>query len=165
MKMVTREVTVVSNTFEIDDIDGHIIRLLQKNGRIPFLTIANELGLAEGTIRRRVARLIDEKILQIVGVTDPLKVGMHTVAIVGLRIERGKIDAAIAQLKDMPEVRYIALATGNHDIIIEIVVPGNEALLAFLTHKLNKISWIINTGTSLVLKIAKQDFGWGTEDV
>jgi len=155
----------VSNDFEIDDIDRHIIRLLQKNGRIPFLTIANELGLAEGTIRRRVARLIDEKILQIVGVTDPLKVGMHTVAIVGLRVQRGKIDATIAQLKDMPEVRYIALATGNHDIIIEIVVPSNEALLIFLTHKLNKISWIINTGTSLVLKIAKQDFSWGTEDV
>jgi len=158
-------VTAVSNDFEIDDIDRHIIRLLQKNGRIPFLTIANELGLAEGTIRRRVARLIDEKILQIVGVTDPLKVGMHTVAIVGLRVQRGKIDATIAQLKDMPEVRYIALATGNHDIIIEIVVPSNEALLIFLTHKLNKISWIINTGTSLVLKIAKQDFSWGTEDV
>ncbi|NMB38588.1 MAG: Lrp/AsnC family transcriptional regulator [Firmicutes bacterium] len=155
----------MSNDFEIDDIDRHIIRLLQKNGRIPFLTIANELGLAEGTIRRRVARLIDEKILQIVGVTDPLKVGMHTVAIVGLRVQRGKIDATIAQLKDMPEVRYIALATGNHDIIIEIVVPSNEALLIFLTHKLNKISWIINTGTSLVLKIAKQDFSWGTEDV
>ena len=81
------------------------------------------------------------------------------------RVERGKIDAVIAELREMPEVRYIAFTTGNHDIIIEIVVPSNDALLTFLTHKLNKISSIINTGTSLVLKIAKQDFRWGTEDV
>lgn len=56
---------------EIDEIDRKIIDLLQNDGRVPFLTIANQLGLAEGTIRRRVARLLDEKVLEIVGVTDP----------------------------------------------------------------------------------------------
>lgn len=152
------------SNFELDDTDRRIISVLQADGRCPFLTVANELGLAEGTIRRRVGRLIDEKILKIVGVTDPLKVGMHTVAIVGLKVSRGRIESVIKQLKKLQEVRYVALATGNYDIIIEIVVANNDALLVFLINKLDEISGILNTGTSLVLKIAKQDFSWGSED-
>ncbi|MGB4615305.1 MAG: Lrp/AsnC family transcriptional regulator [Limnochordia bacterium] len=149
---------------EIDEIDRKIIQMLQNDGRVPFLTIANQLGLAEGTIRRRVARLLDERILEIVGVTDPQQVGMHTVAIVGLNVERRRIEDTIERLRQMPEVRYIAVATGMYDIITEIVVPSNDALLEFLIAKLNEIPWIMNTGTSLVLKIAKQDFAWNPHD-
>ncbi|HHT37262.1 MAG: Lrp/AsnC family transcriptional regulator [Candidatus Wallacebacter cryptica] len=149
---------------ELDDIDRSIIQILQEDGRVPFLTIANQLGVAEGTIRRRVARMMDENILQIVGITDPQKVGMHTVALVGLSVERRRIEDTIVRLKDMPEVRYVAVATGMYDIIIEIVVPSNDALLEFLIGKLNEIPWIVDTGTSLVLKIAKQDLAWAMEN-
>lgn len=149
---------------DLDHIDQQIIELLQKEGRIPYLAIANELGVAEGTIRRRVARMLDENILKIVGITDPQKVGMNTVALVGLTVERRRIEDTIMRLKDLPEVRYVAVATGMYDIIIEIVVPSNDALLEFLIKKLNEIPWIVGTDTSLVLKINKQSFAWGPDD-
>jgi len=148
----------------LDDTDRQIIRLLQKDGRMPFLTIANELGLAEGTVRRRVGKLIEDKVLQIVGVTDPFKVGMQTVAIVGMKVERSKIDQITKALSAMPEVRYVALSTGNYDLIIEIVVESNDELLTFLINKLGEISGILNTGTSLVLKVAKQNYTWGPQE-
>ena len=150
--------------YELDDVDRGIIRLLQDDGRAPFLTIANELGLVEGTIRRRVTRLIESETLQIVGVTDPLKVGMHTVAIVGLKVERGHLDSVIGALKDMYEVRYVGLATGSYDVIIEVVVSNNDALLRFLIYELGNIDGIVNTGTSLVLKTSKQNYSWGLDD-
>lgn len=149
---------------QVDDIDRQIIHLLQKDGRMPYLTIANELGLAEGTIRRRVARLIDDQILQIVGVTDPLKIGMQTVAIVGMKVERGKIDKIVNALSGMSEVRYVAMSTGNYDLVIEVVVPSNDHLLQFLINKLDDIDGIYNTGTSLVLQVAKQNFSWSPKD-
>ena len=40
------------NGYVLDEFDREIIRLLQQDGRMPFLTIANQLGLAEGTVRR-----------------------------------------------------------------------------------------------------------------
>lgn len=149
---------------QLDDTDRQIIKLLQNDGRMPFLTIANRLGLAEGTVRRRVSRLMDDRVLQIVGVTDPFKVGMNTVAIVGMKVERSRIEDITKALGDMAEVRYVALSTGNYDLIIEVVVGGNEELLTFLVNKLGEIPGITNTGTSLVLKVAKQDFGWGFTD-
>lgn len=146
----------------LDDTDREIIKLLQQDGRMPFLTIANQLGLAEGTVRRRVARLLDEKILRIVGITDPFKIGLHTVAIVGLKVERGRLDLTAEALAKLPEVRSVALSTGNFDLVIQVAVKNNDELLTFLIKKLSEIPGILNTGTSLVLKVAKEDFAWGT---
>lgn len=127
---------------------------------MPFLTIANELGLAEGTIRRRVARLLDEGLLRIVGVADPFKVGLNTVAVVGMKVDRARIEEIAEQLKSLSEVRYVALATGNYDLVIEVVVPSNDELLTFLIDTLRDIEGINNTGTSIVLKVAKQDLAY-----
>ncbi|HHT72447.1 MAG TPA: Lrp/AsnC family transcriptional regulator [Firmicutes bacterium] len=147
--------------YVLDETDREIIELLQEDGRMPFLTIANQLGLAEGTVRRRVARLLEEKVLKIVGITDPFKIGLYTVAVVGLKVERGKIDHIAQALADLPEVRSVALSTGNFDLVIQVAVKNNDELLTFLIRKLSDIPGILNTGTSLVLKVAKEDFAWG----
>lgn len=147
-------------SFVLDEFDRAIINLLQQNGRMPFLTIANQLDLAEGTVRRRVGKLLNEGLLRIVGVADPFKVGLNTVAVVGMKVERGRIENIAEQLSALPEVRYVALSTGNYDLVIEVVVSGNDELLTFLVDTLRDIDGISNTGTSIVLKVAKQDLAW-----
>lgn len=146
--------------FVLDEFDRKIIRLLQSDGRMPFLTIANELGLAEGTVRRRVSKLMDEGLLKIVGIANPFKVGLKTVAVVGLKVDRGKIQPIAEQLSALNEVRYVALSTGNYDLVIEVVVVSNDELLTFLVDTLSSIPGIHNTGTSIVLKVAKEDLAW-----
>ena len=131
-----------------DEFDREIIRLLQQDGRMPFLSIANRLGLAEGTVRRRVAKLRSEGLLKIVGFADPFKAGLQTVAIVGLKVERGRIEAIAEQLTTMKEVRYVALSTGNNDLVNEDVVSIYVELLSFLVDKLFVFSGIFYTGTS-----------------
>lgn len=148
------------NGFVLDEFDREIIRLLQRDGRMPFLTIANQLGLAEGTVRRRVAKLLDEGLLRIVGIANPFKIGMQTVAIVGLKVDRGRIEQIAKELSALSEVRYVALSTGNYDLVIEVVVSSNDELLTFLVETLAEIEGINNTGTSIVLKVAKEDLAW-----
>lgn len=144
----------------LDDFDREIIRLLQYDGRMPFLTIANKLELAEGTVRRRVSRLLDEGLLRIVGITDPFKVGLNTVAVVGMKVDRGRINAIAQELSALNEVRYVALSTGNYDLVVEVVVSSNDELLIFLVDTLKSIPGINNTGTSIVLKVVKQNLAW-----
>lgn len=148
------------STIILDEFDRDIIRLLQSDGRMPFLTIANQLGLAEGTVRRRVAKLLDEGLMRVVGMADPFKVGLSTVAVVGLKVDRGKIEAIARKLSTLTEVRYVALCTGNYDLVIEVVVANNDELLTFLVDTLSQVPGINNTGTSIVLKVAKEDLAW-----
>ena len=146
------------NGFVLDEFDREIIRLLQQDGPCPFYH-RQRLG-GGGTVRRRVAKLRSEGLLKIVGIADPFKVGLQTVAIVGLKVERGRIEAIAEQLSSLKEVRYVALSTGNYDLVIEVVVSNNDELLTFLVDKLSEISGINNTGTSVVLKVAKEDLAW-----
>ncbi|MGD8392813.1 MAG: winged helix-turn-helix transcriptional regulator, partial [Desulfobacterales bacterium] len=58
-----------------DQIDCRMIELLQKDGRIPNTDIAKEIGISEATVRSRLNRLIEEGYIQIVAVSNPIKLG------------------------------------------------------------------------------------------
>lgn len=145
----------------LDDIDRGILHHLCQDGRTPFTSIATALDVAEGTVRKRVNRLLEEGVLQVVGIIDPEKVGIQTLAIVGVKTMGSNVDRVVAQLRKLPEVRYVAICAGTYDIILEVAVPSNEALFVFLTKTLRTIPDVIGSDTSLVMKICKQRYEWG----
>ena len=77
----------VSAPPRIDALDQGIIEALQANGRESFRAIAARLGVSEATIRARYARLCDDDILQVVGVTNPLGLGFEQ-ALIGIKTVR-----------------------------------------------------------------------------
>ncbi|MDQ7843133.1 MAG: Lrp/AsnC family transcriptional regulator [Armatimonadota bacterium] len=144
----------------LDPLDIEIIRALQRDGRTPYSTLAGQLGVAEGTIRKRVARLLAEGYLRIVGVAAPFKVGMDVVAIIGLNVARQRLTGALRRLQALDAVRYIAMTTGTFDFIIEVVLPSTQDLLRFLVTDLARVPGLNRTETSLVLEISKQSYDW-----
>ena len=74
-------------TDDVSPLDKRIIEHLQADGRRPFTQIAADLGVSEAAVRARTNRLIERGILQVVGVTDPLKLGFHQMAMIGIRCE------------------------------------------------------------------------------
>ena len=69
----------VSRGRPLDAIDSEIISLLQKDGRATNIHIAKTIGISEATVRNRLQRLIDERIVQIVAVCDPFRIGFGIV--------------------------------------------------------------------------------------
>ena len=76
----------------MDQIDLDIIALLQQNGRMPYTEIAEALDVSEGTVRNRVARLQDDKIIQIVGMADPYQLSYDAPAIIGVSVNPQQMD-------------------------------------------------------------------------
>lgn len=144
----------------LDDLDRGIVRLLQEDGRMPYRTMAGRLGVSEGTIRYRLVRLLDEAVVRVVGVADPFKTGMETVAITGLHVRRSKIRDAVDRLMAMDEVRYVATTTGTFDLIVEIVLPNNDDLHQFLVERLAGVPGVGASDTWMVLRIHKQSYTW-----
>jgi len=136
------------------------VAILQEDGRTPYTTIAEALGVAEGTIRKRVARLIDDGILRIVGVVDPKMVDQSTIAVIGIHTEGEPVNNIVAKLSELEEVRYIGVSAGTYDLIVEIVVGSNEELFDILTHKVRLIPGISGSDTSLIMKVCKERYNW-----
>lgn len=144
----------------LDPLDLEIIGALQDDGRVPYSAMAEQFGVVEGTIRKRVTRLLDEGYLRIVGVANPFKVGMDVVAIIGLNVARQQMPDALTLLRELDAIRYIAITTGTFDAIIEVVLPTTQDLLRFLMHDLARVPGLNRTETSLVLEIPKQSYDW-----
>ena len=97
----------------MSDLDKRIIEHLQTDGRRPFTQIAADLGVSEAAVRARTNRLIERGILQVVGVTDPLKLGFHQMAMIGIRCESDQLVAVAEQVAEMPEVDYVVITAGH----------------------------------------------------
>ena len=144
----------------IDAVDRQIIVFLQRDGRLTNSEIGRRLGLAEGTIRRRIERMLAEGIVHIAAVANPFKIGLPIVVLIGIDVDPPRMEHVARLLVEMPQVRYVGYSTGAHDIIIEALFPSNQALLHFLTHKLAKIRGIRKTETSLQLDVLKRSYEW-----
>jgi Lrp/AsnC family transcriptional regulator for asnA, asnC and gidA len=147
---------------DVSDLDKRVIEHLQADGRRPFTQIAAELGVSEAAVRARTNRLIERGILQIVGVTDPLKLGFHQMAMIGIRCESDQLVEVADQIAEMPEVDYVVITAGTYDLLIETVCEDNEALLRFLTEKLRSLNGVRETETFMYLRLVKQTYQWGT---
>ncbi|NLV91132.1 MAG: Lrp/AsnC family transcriptional regulator [Firmicutes bacterium] len=147
----------MAETFpELDELDFAIIRFLETDGRMPYTTIASELNVAESTVRKRITRLIDSKVLEIVAIPDPVKVGLGTVALIGVKIEGDDLQTAVEILQEKEMVRFIGVTTGTFDLMIGVTMDSNERLFDFVTHTLRKIPGVVGSQTSLILKVFKQ---------
>ena len=151
----------VTKPVHLDDKSKKMIALLQKDGRMSYTAIANEVGLSEAAVRQRVQRLLDNAVMQIVAVTDPLTLGFARQVMVGLKVE-GDMRPVAAALAQIPEVDYVVICAGAYDLLAELVCTDDDHLLVLLNDKIRAIPGVTGTETFVYLKLAKQTYAWGT---
>jgi Lrp/AsnC family transcriptional regulator, regulator for asnA, asnC and gidA len=144
----------------VDGVDREIIRMLQRNGRTSNTDIARVLQVTETTVRKRIARLIDEGLVNVVAVPTPRAVGMTMSAIIGISVLLPRLQAVSERLTSCPEVRYIGVATGRYDIIVEAFFNDQAHLLEFVSTKLGALEGVTGAETNLILKVAKFSYEW-----
>ncbi len=147
---------------KLDHIDCGIIKLLQKDGRLSNTTIGKKLGISEATVRTRLNRLIKEEIIQVVAVSNPIKLGFQIVGNMRMHVDLKKIDNVIRELKKLKAIWFIAQTTGGTDIYTEFVLKSLDELNVLIFEKINKVDGIIRTETSLIINFVKREYDWGT---
>lgn len=158
---MTTRAAVEPRTVGLDELSKRIVEQLQEDGRRSYATIAKVVGLSEAAVRQRVQRLLDGGVMQIVAVTDPLRVGFQRQALIGLKIE-GDLREAARQLAGIDEVDYVVVCAGSFDLLAEIVCEDDDHLLAILNDHVRTIPGVTNTETFVYLRLEKQTYTWGT---
>ena len=139
----------------IDEIDRKIIEALQIDGRRPFTKLAAELGISEASVRQRVSNLINTQVMQIVAVTNPVKLGYTLACMIGIRVTGEQLFRVAEQISAFDEVIYLIMCAGSFDLLAEVVCQDNEHLLRFLTEKLYKVEGVQQTETFIYLRVCK----------
>jgi len=147
---------VIKSDQALDDIDRQIIDELQKDGRAAFSQIAGRLNVSPGMIRQRYNRLVEQGILRVVAITNPLRMGFKTMAMIGIRADGSKLLEVAAKVANLDEVIYMIITSGRFDIFAEVVCRDHEHLLRFITEKLSTIDGVRESESFMHLKIVKE---------
>jgi Lrp/AsnC family transcriptional regulator, regulator for asnA, asnC and gidA len=137
----------------IDDLDAKIITMLRLDGRRSNVEIARSLGVAEGTVRKRIDRLVREQIIQIGAWADPLKVGYSEYINLDLQVRLRDIEAIARRLAKLPEIFFLGLCTGRSGIFAAGCFRSNDHFHEFMTKRLAHIPGIRGISASSITKI------------
>jgi Lrp/AsnC family transcriptional regulator for asnA, asnC and gidA len=140
----------------LDEIDMQIIDALHKDGRVAFAQIAEQLSVSPGMIRQRYNRLVEQGYLKVVAITNPLRMGFTTMAMIGIRVEGSKLLTVAEKVSKLDEVIYMTISSGRFDIFAEVVCRNHEDLLKFITEKLSTIDGVRESESFMHLKIIKE---------
>ncbi len=146
----------------LDSIDRQIISHLQRDGRRAYGAIAADVGLSEAGVRRRVQRLKDSGVMQIVAITDPLQLGYGREALIGIRVH-GDVRLVADKIASIDEANYVVMTAGSFDIIAEVIAVDDDALVHLLNDSIRSIPGVTEVETFLYLKLSKQTYVWGTK--
>ena len=143
----------------MDGVDLKVICLLQMDGRASNANIARELGVSEGTVRRRIRRLIHEDVIKITALPSLEKLGYATTALIGQKTQPGKADDVAETLPAFDEVHYVDVTTGAYDVFLWVALGSAESLGTFLYNKIAAIEGMQRTETFVNLAIKKRTYG------
>jgi len=138
----------------LDKVDAKIVRMLQKNGRLPNTEIAKKVGVSEATVRNRLQRLVNENYIQVVAVGNPFKITPGISGRIGICAEIKKIDQVLQALNAMKELWYIARVEGSIDFDVEYFVRSLDHYRE-LIDAIKKIDGVLRTETDFILEILK----------
>jgi DNA-binding Lrp family transcriptional regulator len=116
-------------TIVVDELDARLVRELAEQPRVGLLEIARRLGVARGTVTARLDKLAARGVVTGFGPDiDPAAVGFPILAFVSLEIIQGRLEAAVEQLRRVPEVLEAHATSGDQDLLCRVVAKDPEHL-------------------------------------
>jgi Lrp/AsnC family transcriptional regulator for asnA, asnC and gidA len=143
----------------MDGLDSSIIEILRGDGRASNAGIARQVGVSEGTVRRRLKRLIDEQYIQVVALPDPVKMGLNSEALVGVQVDSDRVDEVADELAGLRGVDWVAVTTGPYDLFAWVTLESAEALGVFLRAELGIIRGVRRSETFVSLTAKRRGHG------
>ncbi len=143
----------------LDDIDKKIIDELQADGRIAYADLAPKVGLSPAATRQRVQRLLDNEVVNVVGVTDPLALGYPVMAMLGVQVD-GDVVRIADEVAAIEGVIYVVLSSGSFDLLVEVIAEDTGALLGTINDRMKTIDGVRRVESFLYFGIHTHRFGW-----
>ncbi len=136
---------------KIDRTNIEIIKLL-RDGRKPFKEIADELSITENTVRARVNKLKEERVLDISGLVDPEAIPGHSMIIVGVKLNTMHLVKKGEEFSKLRGVVSVSVVTGRYDLILVVLLKEDFGLLEFFTEEVDPIEDVQSVETFVVYR-------------
>ncbi|MFD4575362.1 Lrp/AsnC family transcriptional regulator [Streptomyces sp. NPDC058417] len=144
---------------ELDSVDRVLIRLLQRDGRASYTELGREVGLSAPAVRARVQRLTESGLMQFAAVTDPMRLGLPVMALLGIRVATAP-QQVIAALEEIPGVIYLVATAGSFDLFAEVVCRDMDELYGLVNERVRPLAEVREVESFPYFGIHVHRFTW-----
>lgn len=142
---------------ELDRIDKHILTLMQRDGRISNLELAERVGLSPTPCSRRVKRLEESGVIdRHVTLLNQKALNLNLTAILSVSMDRHtpeRFESFESAVGEFPEVLECYIVTGQSaDYLLKVVIPDMSYYEEFLLGRLTRILGVTGVHSSFVLR-------------
>ena len=143
----------------LDEADQAIVERLSRDARVSNREIAEHLGVTEGTVRARVKRMEEEKLIRITAVTNIDRFKDAALAYIWIEVERsGQTKVVAEKLAAIVELGFVGVMLGRADILAITMVRNAEHLAEFLHQHISVVEGVRGTRSTLGVNFVKHDY-------
>ena len=152
---------------DLDDIDKRIVAVLQAEGRLPMVDLADRVGLSATPCQRRVKRLEEEGVIdRYAALVPPPSVGLALQALVQVTLDdhsERTVAAFEAAIRARPEVVACYAVTGDMDFLLHVLAPDLASFSEFAMKALLRMPGVRGTRSSFIMQAVKSDLAWAPQ--
>lgn len=149
---------------QLDEIDKKILSVLQGEGRLPIVDLADRVGLSATPCQRRVKRLEEEGVItRYAALVSPAAMGYGLQALVEVTLDdhsEKTVEAFEAAIRARPEVVACYAVTGDMDFLLHIFVPDLAHFSDFALKALLRMPGVKGSRSSFIMQAVKSDLAW-----
>lgn len=141
---------------KLDAIDIKLLELLQEDGRMPQIELADAVGLSAPATGERLRKLVERGVVRFTAILNPKQLERDITAFIAVGIDGSKhYEGFVKRATETPEILECHAITGEGSHILKLRT-GNTSDLERLLSKIQSWPGVHRTTTSIVLSTQKE---------
>jgi DNA-binding Lrp family transcriptional regulator len=140
---------------QLDELDRQLIELLSRDARVSNRKIATELGVTEGTVRGRIKRLQQDRLISFTAITGLQMAHKSQLAFIRVQAEIERTREIARQIAELPPINAVMISMGTFNIIAMTLFDELEDLVEIASDQILAIPGVHHVETSIAVKTIK----------
>jgi DNA-binding Lrp family transcriptional regulator len=140
---------------QLDDLDRQLIEILSRDARVSNRKIATSLGVTEGTVRGRIRRLQQDRMIAFTAITSFGMENASKLAFIGVQADVGNVQAIAQSIAELPLVNGVLITMGRFNILAICLFSELEKLHEVGSDQILALPGVHHVETSIAVKTMK----------
>lgn len=140
---------------EPDELDLQLIELLSRDARVSNRKIAAELGVTEGTVRGRIKRLQQDRLIAFTAITGLEMAEKSRLAFISVQAEVGSVREIAGQISELPLINAVMITMGQFNILAMCLFDELDRLVEVASDRILALPGVHHVETSIAVKTIK----------
>ncbi len=139
----------------LDDLDRQLITILSDDARVSNRKIAADLGVTEGTVRGRIKRLQQDKLIAFTAITSLGLENASKLAFIGVQADVESVRDVARRIADLSLVNAVMITMGRFNILAFCLFTELDELHQVASEQILAVPGVHHVETSIAVKTVK----------